>query len=522
MADYQGQYTGPQIDERLALAGTAYQKPENGIPGTDMSIEVRKSLLKADASARVIGTYAVGSGNFLKFVPGEAFNCLVVIAKDRQPQKILQLSSYADGDNLFAGYDITGASSYLTTDSDGKAYIYSDGSNCALKNSNTNSNFTVILLSGDAPTISIETNFTYELNVEIKRLLTSDDAVSSDVFIAQYGESTEQEVWDAILSGKLVALKYQDYLLYYSYIDSESAPHFVGVYSDWNRTSIYETALLPGGTWDDVRYERLQRNKLVSSFQNVPDNDHYPSEKLVYDSFYKRGVISQTQTWTQAQDGGYDYVMSNLVYGNIPKSNIDLYEAAGATFNATTGYFELNGLTDISYEEMQRIYNLGVIRADGNSFSYVLEGIKTVRTILLYHSQGTWPGYSLSYAFLSTGIESIPLDNIYAASVSSAFYRCMYCKDFGRIRVQAINNFSDFLSQAISLVNVELSGLKASLSLSDSPHLSVASILYMINNEAATSAITITLHATAYARATADADITAALANHPNVTLASA
>ena len=44
----------------------------------------------------------------------------------------------------------------------------------------------------------------------------------------------------------------------------------------------------------------------------------------------------------------------------------------------------------------------------------------------------------------------------------------------------------------------------------------------MINKEAATSPITITLHADAYARAMANADIVAALEAHPNVSLASA
>ena len=55
-----------------------------------------------------------------------------------------------------------------------------------------------------------------------------------------------------------------------------------------------------------------------------------------------------------------------------------------------------------------------------------------------------------------------------------------------------------------------------------SPYFREDCILYMINNEAATSAITITLHADAYARAMANADIVAALEAHPNVSLASA
>ena len=55
-----------------------------------------------------------------------------------------------------------------------------------------------------------------------------------------------------------------------------------------------------------------------------------------------------------------------------------------------------------------------------------------------------------------------------------------------------------------------------------SPYFREDCILYMIENEAATSAITITLHPDAYARAMANADIVAALEAHPNVSLASA
>ena len=69
---------------------------------------------------------------------------------------------------------------------------------------------------------------------------------------------------------------------------------------------------------------------------------------------------------------------------------------------------------------------------------------------------------------------------------------------------------------------VKLYAIKLSIVISDSPKLTSKSILYMIQNEAATSAITITLHADAYARAMAHADIVAALQAHPNVSLASA
>ena len=72
------------------------------------------------------------------------------------------------------------------------------------------------------------------------------------------------------------------------------------------------------------------------------------------------------------------------------------------------------------------------------------------------------------------------------------------------------------------LMTIRIYGLKNNINLYDSYRLSTKSVLYMIQNEAATSAITVTLHADVYAKAMANADIVAALEAHPNVSLASA
>ena len=68
----------------------------------------------------------------------------------------------------------------------------------------------------------------------------------------------------------------------------------------------------------------------------------------------------------------------------------------------------------------------------------------------------------------------------------------------------------------------QIAKINANIELPSSKLLSNESILYMIQNEAATSAIAITLHADAYARAMADTEIQSALEAHPNVSLASA
>lgn len=48
--DYQSVYSGQEIDERLRLAGNAYQKPREGIPSTDLSEDVNELLEKADSA----------------------------------------------------------------------------------------------------------------------------------------------------------------------------------------------------------------------------------------------------------------------------------------------------------------------------------------------------------------------------------------------------------------------------------------------------------------------------------------
>ena len=48
--DYQSIYSGQEIDERLRLAGSAYQKPREGIPSTDLSEDVNELLEKADSA----------------------------------------------------------------------------------------------------------------------------------------------------------------------------------------------------------------------------------------------------------------------------------------------------------------------------------------------------------------------------------------------------------------------------------------------------------------------------------------
>ena len=92
----------------------------------------------------------------------------------------------------------------------------------------------------------------------------------------------------------------------------------------------------------------------------------------------------------------------------------------------------------------------------------------------------------------------------------------------GFINMRDCTTATQFTTSANLIRVIQLYNLKISLDIHNLPNITSKSIIYMIQNEAATSAITITLHADAYARAMANADILAALEAHPNVSLASA
>lgn len=297
-------------------------------------------------------------------------------------------------------------------------------------------------------------------------------------------------------------------------------------------------------------------NKASTLVGNETNTTKYPNTKALADALGKWGVISQTQTWSGSNSTGYTYAMSNQVYGLIPQSNIDLYVAAGATFNDTnsdipttdfygnqithrSGCFLLNGLGDISYEEMKNIYAYHISKPPQlrGCFQYA-----NIRTNLPDKWYGT---LSPNIAFINTSTTTLYMNDMFSYSqieiallpppnnttnyihptnLNNMTRGTSYLKQIlNVIDLTNINMPQDVFYQAIGLEEVRIKGLKVSTNICfvHCPNLSVESILFMIENEAATSAITITLHADAYTRAIADTDIQTTLSTHTNISLAS-
>lgn len=173
------------------------------------------------------------------------------------------------------------------------------------------------------------------------------------------------------------------------------------------------------------------------------------------------------------------------------------------SYNATTGFFELNGLTDITYEEA-----LKVDRESTAYLSRISAGGFDSRTLYPIRCALTdWTIVALPAEFNGSHIEVINFAT--PLSLKSTFVAMFHnCQKLHTIQgvIRCDITQENFANKAFSwcsaLENLQLSSLKVSISFPDSPLLSLDSISYMVTNAANTSPITITLHPAAYARLT--------------------
>lgn len=201
-----------------------------------------------------------------------------------------------------------------------------------------------------------------------------------------------------------------------------------------------------------------------------------------------------------------------------------LYEDAGAVWNSTTGYWELNGLTDITTEQMRAIYNIGVLDHGKADCGYYAIDIRTniTKPKNANYNLSAWPLLSMCrQSHMEVFAVGRRDDSVlYCGALSYPFYSSDIKRVKGILDITNTGSASRPFENIYQLESINIRGLKISVSFKGASELDAASVAYMINN-AQTNAITITLHATAYARAMADPAVQEALAAKTNVTLAS-
>lgn len=183
------------------------------------------------------------------------------------------------------------------------------------------------------------------------------------------------------------------------------------------------------------------------------------------------------------------------------------------------GYWYLNGLGDITTDEMREIYSfIGHTRVPYPTGRFYFTDLP-IRTNF-YMNLDRMIEVNGEYLLIMSKIEVVGLGKIYFNSYFTQFMNFSGANHvLGEIKTTAKDAAS--FANLYHLKTIKLK-IQNSFSFWLASNLTTKSVLYMINNEFATSPITIKLHKTVYDRCMANAEILAALETHTNVSLASA
>ena len=262
----------------------------------------------------------------------------------------------------------------------------------------------------------------------------------------------------------------------------------------------------------------LESSGIIAAF-TIKKGDEYSVTKDEFDLTVFNRTLSTLQS-TVTQQG----TQIQQVQKKADKPLHDLFVSLGAVDNGN-GTYTMNEITDLTYDDLVKSYKHYISawnRIDLTS-AYQEADIRT--NFMPYGNMGGWTPVSI-YA-MCTGANYMEIfsfkDNIYVDSIYAAFNNnSKLRKVIGQIIFTSNKNVltseKDF-NLCSELESIQLKSIKNNVWFQDSPKLTKDSILYMIQNSAATSAITITLHPTAYAMAIADTDIQAALEEKTFVSL---
>lgn len=261
----------------------------------------------------------------------------------------------------------------------------------------------------------------------------------------------------------------------------------------------------------DLVYLATTAGKYTAFGNIVVNNDEICALRWRYSAGWSKEVITTRFTTPSGDPMHYAYI------------------DAGATWSSSTGYWSLNGLTDITNEQMRKIYNVGFLRQLTQG---PLSGARAaIRTNLLRIGVDNYvSGDDLLFlAYKNTTIEVINLRNtagtyepsIPATRFLQSFYGCKALREiYGELVTDGV--WTDAFYNCTSLQRVRVRNLNNNLDWSYSPRVDKDSVVFAISKAKPTKAISIKLNAEAYARWANDPDVLAALAAQPLITLISA
>ena len=205
----------------------------------------------------------------------------------------------------------------------------------------------------------------------------------------------------------------------------------------------------------------------------------------------------------------------------------------GETVTHKAGHYYLNGLGDITEEQMMKIYNRGYFN-DNDIAALGYPGLKRandIRTNLC--RTGMWNATLNKYMCytnnkievlnLHVAINSSDSGTMVLTQTENMFYGANKLRIIPPACILSADTWNSTCFMGCnSLEDVRITKLKSNISFADSSMFSKDSLLYIVQNATTTTAITITLHPDAYVRLADDADIVAALEAQPLISLVSA
>lgn len=260
---------------------------------------------------------------------------------------------------------------------------------------------------------------------------------------------------------------------------------------------------------EKIKISELPLADTLVGLYTIGVNDMNKSVKVSMDDVIKSSLKFTPQTLTPAQQ---QQARDNIGAQQQPVGSAltPLFVARGAVYNATTGYYELNGLTDITEVQMIAIYNYTSQSPNGNNWNSVFwytMGVRTNFGLKAIVGQVN----DMYGAFSQSSFEVINLECLSYKSrptkvkdLTSTFDLCLKLKKIiGVIDVSAITtSILTGLYRAPLLEDVLILRLNVSISFEQSVNLSKKTLQYLITEATNTTPITVTVNSAVYAKLT--------------------
>lgn len=237
--------------------------------------------------------------------------------------------------------------------------------------------------------------------------------------------------------------------------------------------------------------------------------ESYPTN---YHHFYKRKVLVGTETAAMFKDVTASEKATieaqDAKWTEPSVSLLERAEACGVVYNRKTGYFEHNGIVDLTAAEVaDMLTHVNEIFLPGGRRLQTLKARTNIVTASSYETGWNADFVNLDGVCGNNGyIEVLKIGDVQVDKTSKLQCFCRVNKKLrkviGELGIRDVASTYDPFTGSAKLEDITLKMLKISISFADCPLLSLASLQYLVNNAANTTAITVTVHPQVYAKLT--------------------